>query len=99
MIRALKRSMMQPGSSIEFPLPKLRQRTEVQGVRWPYTNECLSTPVRPGVSKFRICQVQAQTVASVGKYLWRVPEPILQCCSQELDLVHLHPRTDTYAKT
>jgi len=84
---------------IEFFLPKLRHNTEVQGVHWPYTNECLSLPAYPGVTESRICQVHPQTVASLRTYLWRVSAPISGCCSQESDLAFVHPGAVPSAET
>jgi len=51
-----------------------------------------------GVTKSLICQIHAQTVASLRNYPWRVLEPVNACFSQESNLVVLHPPTDSSAK-
>jgi hypothetical protein len=45
-----------------------------------------------------ICQIDAQTIALLRNYLWRVSEPVNASFSQESNPVFLHPPTDTSAK-
>ncbi len=51
-----------------------------------------------GVAESLICQIDAQTIALLRNYLWRVSEPVNASFSQELNPVFLHPPTDTSAK-
>ena len=53
---------------------------------------------RMGVAESLICQIDAQTVALLRNYLWRVSEPVNASFSQESNPVSLHPPTDTSAK-
>jgi hypothetical protein len=40
-----------------------------------------------GVTESLICQIHAQTVASLHNYLWKVSEPVSACFSKESNLV------------
>ena len=53
---------------------------------------------RMGVAESLICQIDAQTIALLRNYLWRVSEPVNASFSQESNPVFLHPPTDTSAK-
>ena len=53
---------------------------------------------RMGAAESLICQIDAQTIALLRNYLWRVSKPVNASFSQESNPVFLHPPTDTSAK-